>query len=51
MNTRTNLLEEYFIFVDNIKKRNTKLWIFTIILFVLLIIGVFWYLNEYSFFK
>ena len=43
MNIRTNLLEEYVIFVDNIKKRNLKLWICIIILFILIIIGVFWY--------
>ena len=44
MNNKTNLLEEYVNFVDNTKKRNKKLWICTIILvFILIIIGVFWY--------
>ena len=39
MNIKTNLIEEYVIFVDNIKKQNENLWIFTIILvFILLII-------------
>ena len=39
MNIRTNLIEEYVNFVDNAKKQNKKLWIFTIILvFILLII-------------
>ena len=51
MDNKTSLLEEYVNCVDNIKKRNTKLWIYTIILFILIIIGVFWYLNEYSFIK
>ena len=43
MNIKTSSLEEYVNFVDNIKKRNKKLWICTIILFTLIIIGVFWY--------
>ena len=47
MNIKTNLLEEYVNFVDTTKKRNKKLWIGTIILvfilFILIIIGVFWY--------
>ena len=51
MNIKTNLLEEYVKLVDTKKKRYKKLWIFTIILFILIIIVVFWYLNEYSFFK
>ena len=51
MNIRTNLLEEYVNFVDTTKKRYKKLWIFTIILVFILIIRVFKYINEYSFFK
>ena len=51
MDLKTNLIEEYVNFVDTTKKRNKKLRICTIILFILIIIGVFWYLNEYSFFK
>ena len=43
MDIKTNLLEVYVNFVDNIKKRNTKFWICIIILFVLLTIAVFWY--------
>ena len=47
MNIKTNLLEEYINFVDTTKKRNKKLWICTIILvfilFILIIIGIFWY--------
>ena len=43
MNIKTNLLEENVNFVDNIKKRNTKIWICIIILFILIIIGVLWY--------
>ena len=50
MNIKTNLLEEYIIFVDNTKKRTKKLWICTIILVFILIlltiIRVFRYLNE-----
>ena len=39
MNIKTNLLEEYVNFVDNTKKQNKNLWIFTILLvFILLII-------------
>ena len=39
MNIKTNLIEEYVNFVDNTKKQNKKLWIFTVILvFILLII-------------
>ena len=51
MDLKTNLIEEYVNFFDTTKKRNKKLRICTIILFILKIIGVFWYLNEYSFFK
>ena len=51
MNIRTNLPEEYVNFVDTAKKRNRLLWICLIILFILIIIVVFWYLNEYSIFK
>ena len=43
MNNKTNLLEEYVNFVDTTKKRNKKLWICTIIMFILIIIGVFSY--------
>ena len=38
MNIKTNLLEEYANFVDTTKRRYKKLWIFTIILFILIII-------------
>ena len=39
MNIKTNLIEEYVNFVDNTKKQNKKLWLFTILLvFILLII-------------
>ena len=38
MNIKTNLLEEYVNFVDTTKRRCKKLWIFTIILFILIII-------------
>ena len=52
MNIKTNLLEEYVNFVDTTKRRYKKLWVFTIILvFILTIIRVFNYINEYSFFK
>ena len=55
MNIKTNLLEEYVNFVDVTKKRNKKLWICTIILvfilFILIIIGVFKYINEHTFVK
>ena len=40
---RTNLLEEYVNFVDTTKEQNKKLWICTIIMFILIIIGIFWY--------
>ena len=43
MNIRTNLLEEYVNFVDTTKKQNKKLWICTIIMFILIIIGIIWY--------
>ena len=33
MNIKTNLIEEYVIFVDNTKKQNKNLWIFIIITF------------------
>ena len=55
MNIKTNLIEEYVDFVDTAKRRYKKLWVFTIILvfilIILVIIGVFKYINEYSFFK
>ena len=52
MNIKTNLLEEYVSFVDTTKKRNRKLWKCTIMLvFILIIIILFRYLNEYSFFS
>ena len=55
MNIKTNLIEEYVNFVDTTKRRYKKLWVFTIILvfilFILTIILVFKYINEYSFFK
>ena len=55
MNIKTNLLEDYVNFVDNTKNQNKKLWIFTFILvfilFILTIIRVFKYINEYSSFK
>ena len=35
---KTNLLEEYVNFVDNTKKQNKNLWIFTIILVFIVII-------------
>ena len=41
MNIKTNLIEEYVNFVDNTKKQNKKLWIFTIIL-------VFFYTVNYT---
>ena len=40
MNIKTNLLEEYVNFVDNTKKQNKKLRIFTIILIFILIIPI-----------
>ena len=55
MNIKTNLLEEYVNFVDVTKKRNKKLWICTIILvfvlFILIIVEVFKYINEHTFNK
>ena len=38
MNIKTKLLEEYVNFVDNTKKQNKNLWIFTIILVFIVII-------------
>ena len=41
MNIKTNLLEEYFNFVDNTKKRNKKLWIcMNILVFILIILTI-----------
>ena len=37
MNIQTNLLEDYVNFVDNTKKQNKNLWIFTIILVFIVI--------------
>ena len=51
MDIKTNLIKEYVNFVDTIKKKNKKLWICTTILFILIIIGYFGILNEYSFIK
>ena len=55
MNIKTNLIEEYVNFVDTTNRRCKKLWVFTIILvfilFILTIILVFKYINEYPFFK
>ena len=55
MNIKTNLIEEYVNFVDTTKRRYKKLRIFTIILvfilIILVIIRVFKYINEHSFFK
>ena len=55
MNIKTNLIGEYVNFVDNTKKQNNNLWIYifllVFILFILTIIRVFKYINEYSFFK
>ena len=55
MNIRTNLLEEYVNFVDTTKRQYKKVWVFTIILvfilFILTIIRVFNYIDEYSFFE
>ena len=55
MNIKTKLIEEYVNFVDTTKRRYKKLWIFTIIvvfiLIILVIIRVFKYINERSFFK
>ena len=38
MNIKTNLLEEYVNFVDNTKKQNKNLWIYTIILVFIVVI-------------
>ena len=38
MNIKTNTLEEYVNFVENTKKQNKNLWIFTIILVFIVII-------------
>ena len=46
MDIKTNLLEEYVNYVDNIKKRITKLWICIFILFILIII-TFRYIQLY----
>ena len=55
MNIKTNLIQEYLNFVDNIKKQNKNLWIYIILLLfivIILIILLFKYINEqYSFFK
>ena len=37
MNIKTSLIEKYVNFVDNTKKQNKKLWIFTIILVFILL--------------
>ena len=50
MNIKTNLLEEYVNFVDNTKKQNKNLWIFTIILVfivIMLTIIMFRYIQLY----
>ena len=55
MNIKTNLIGEYVNFVDTTKRRYKKLWVFTIILvfilIILVIIRVFKYINEHTFFK
>ena len=55
MNIKTNLPEEYVNFVDTTKRRYKKLWVFAIILvfilIILVIIRVFKYINDHSFFK
>ena len=55
MNIKTNLIEEYVKFVDTTNRRYKKLLVFTNILvfipFILTIIRVFKYINEYPFFK
>ena len=38
MNIKTNLLQEYVNFVDNTKKQNKNIWIFTFILVFIVII-------------
>ena len=51
MNIKTNLLEEYVNFVDNTKKQNKNLWIFTIILvFIVIILTIitFRYIQIYN---
>ena len=41
MDIKTNPLEEYVNFVDNTKKQNKNLWIFTIILvFIVIILAI-----------
>ena len=40
MNIKTNLIEEYVNFVDNAKKQNKKLWIFTIILVTIILVFI-----------
>ena len=48
MNIKTNLLEDYVNFVDNTKKRNRKLWIYTIMLvFILIKIIIIIFTNGY----
>ena len=47
MNIKTNLLEEYVNFVDTTKKRNTKLWICTIILKIIIFIYGYLYLYNH----
>ena len=49
MNIKTNLIEEYVNFVDNTKKQNKKLWIFTSILVFILIIITFRNKINYSY--
>ena len=49
MNIKTNLIEEYVNFVDNAKKQNKKLWIFTIIIVFILIIITFRNMINYSY--
>ena len=55
MNIKSDLIQEYINFVDNTKKQNKKLWIYTIMLIFIvfvLIILLFKYINEqYPFFK
>ena len=49
MNIKTNLIEEYVIFVDNTKKQNKNLWIYIILLLFIvfiLIILLFKHINE-----
>ena len=47
MNIKTKLLEEYVKFVDNTKKQNKKLWIYTIILVFIVIIHIYIYTRVY----